>query len=438
MQPCGLQRGHHRPIGVGREIGRGGLDDDFALRRKPAGDQAVHRYGIQFAEREVGGVGQVDDDDVETAFVFLQPFCRVVIDDFGFRVRQRTLVQAAQFGRSAEGFGHFGIQIHQRQLFYLRVFQHFPRSQSVAAAQNQHVFRLLHHLHGGQHQGFVVTRLVARRKLQVAVDVEPRIVFPLRYHQPLVGRVAFKHHRIAEIALFGTEGNPVGVGKGQQQQHQHRPSADLQPPVIFQTAFEDAGGQQRDGGIQYAEQQGRTRHPQPRDEHQREQQRNRQRAEIVESQHLGHQLFEVRLFAVQHPHHQRNLHAHHRADHQHQRVQQRAERRGGQPEGHKQGQGRYAADNAHQQLDFDKAAQGVFVFDVLSQMRPDAHGEQIKANNRGKLQNAVAEQVAGQRGHNQLVSQTAACDDENGNNQRAVEFHVFQTACRGKRRLYSG
>ena len=65
MQPCSLQRGHHRPIGIGREIGRGRLDDDFACGARR---RATRRYignGIQFAEREVGrGRGRSNDDDV--------------------------------------------------------------------------------------------------------------------------------------------------------------------------------------------------------------------------------------------------------------------------------------------------------------------------------------------------------------------------------------
>ena len=95
MQPCGLQRGHHRPIGVGREIGRGGLDDDFALRRKAAGNQAVHRHGIQFAEREVGGVGQVDDDDVKLFLRLFQPFGGVVVHHAHFGAGERAGVEAA-------------------------------------------------------------------------------------------------------------------------------------------------------------------------------------------------------------------------------------------------------------------------------------------------------------------------------------------------------
>ena len=46
----GFEGGDDRPVGVGGEVGRGGLDDDFALRLKMAGDEAVHGDGIEFAQ----------------------------------------------------------------------------------------------------------------------------------------------------------------------------------------------------------------------------------------------------------------------------------------------------------------------------------------------------------------------------------------------------
>ena len=63
VQVCRFQRRHHRPVGVRREVGRGGLDDEVAIGREVARDEAVHRHGVEFAEGEVGGVGQVNDLD---------------------------------------------------------------------------------------------------------------------------------------------------------------------------------------------------------------------------------------------------------------------------------------------------------------------------------------------------------------------------------------
>ena len=65
---------------------------------------------------------------------------------------------------------------------------------------------------------------------------------------------------IAEIALFGFEGNAVGVGEddGEDGQDNQRTQAD--GAVAWQFGFKHACGQIGDGGVEDAKQQGRTRH----------------------------------------------------------------------------------------------------------------------------------------------------------------------------------
>ena len=94
-EPGGLQRGHHRPIGIRGEIGRGGLHHDFAAGREMPRHQPIHGHGIELAQREVGGVGQVDDDDVELLLRLLQPFGRVVVHHAHFGAGERAGVEAA-------------------------------------------------------------------------------------------------------------------------------------------------------------------------------------------------------------------------------------------------------------------------------------------------------------------------------------------------------
>src|SRR5579864_6782594 len=48
----------------------------------------------------------------------------------------------------------------------------------------------------------------------------------------------------------------------------------------------------------------------------------------------------------------------------------------------------------------------------------DTHGEEIAADDSGKLENAVADQVAGQRARNQFVDQAAGGDEEDGDEQQ--------------------
>ena len=131
----------------------------------------------------------------------------------------------------------------------IRIFQHFPRGQAVAAAEYQNVFGARGRLHGGQDEGFVVTGFIARGKLQVAVDVKPRVVFPARNHQPLVGRVAFKYNRVAEVALFGFESDLVGVNKGGGERGEYEKGAQTDGAVAGQLGFEHAGGEVGDGGV---------------------------------------------------------------------------------------------------------------------------------------------------------------------------------------------
>ena len=169
VEVCRFQRCHHRPVGVWREVGRGGLDDEVAIGREVARDEAVHRHGVEFAEGEVGGVGQVNDDDVVFAAVFFQPLRGVGVDNAQLWVAERAAVQCGQGGGGGAGAGHFSVQIDEGDVLNLRIFQHFARREAVAAAEDEDARRILRHLHRRQHQRFVVARFVARGELQVAI-----------------------------------------------------------------------------------------------------------------------------------------------------------------------------------------------------------------------------------------------------------------------------
>ena len=246
----------------------------------------------------------------------------------------------------------------------LRIFQHFSRRQTIAAAQNQHALVLRGGLHGGDDKGFVVTGFVARGELQIAVNIQARIVFPLRYHQPLVGRMAFKHHGVAKITLLGLEHPAVGKNKGNQQQQQHGVAAPFQAAIARQMQPENAGGEQGNGGVEQAEQQRGACHAELGRKEKRKQQRHGKRAHVVKSEHAGNGVFECEPLLVEHAHHQRDFHADHRADNGNQRIQQRAKRRGGDAERGKQKQRGDAANQPHQQFNFYKAVQHVFIGDV--------------------------------------------------------------------------
>ena len=55
--------------------------------------------------------------------------------------------------------------------------------------------------------------------------------------------------------------------------------------------------------------------------------------------------------------------------------------------------------------------------DEARQRAADAHGEQVAADDGGELEDAVAEQIAGQRAGDQLVDQPAGGDQEDGDEE---------------------
>jgi hypothetical protein len=135
-----------------------------------------------------------------------------------------------------------------------------------------------------------------------------------------------------------------------------------------------------------------------RRQQQREQHRHRQRADVIDAEHLRHQILE-RHFALEDAHDQRNFQPDEDADQQHQAVQREAEGPGVQGKQQEQQPGREAAEQADQQFDLDEAQQqpghGCGA-DMLRQPGADAHGEQVGADHGGELGHRIAQQVAGQ------------------------------------------
>ena len=175
---------------------------------------AVHRHGVEFAQREVGRIGQVDEDDVKQLAAFFQPLRGIGVDDARFRVRECAAVQRGQCCRGGKGLRHLGIEINQGQALHLRVFQHFARGEAVTTAEDEDAFGASRHLHRGQDQRLVVARFVTRGELQVAVEIKAGVVLPAGDNEALVGRVPLIHDRVAEVALLGVEGDAVGIDEG--------------------------------------------------------------------------------------------------------------------------------------------------------------------------------------------------------------------------------
>ena len=143
--------------------------------------------------------------------------------------------------------------------------------------------------------------------------------------------------------------------------------------------------------------------------------RGGQRAQIIERQDVRDQVAELEA-PFENPHQQRNLQAHQDAHGDHQEIQRELEavRIG---EGQKQRRGRESADHAHHQLDRDeprhqRSAQ------ISRRRASEAHREQIRPDDGRELQNAVAEQIAGERSGDQLINEPAGGDQQDGEKKK--------------------
>ena len=115
---------------------------------------------------------------------------------------------------------------------------------------------------------------------------------------------------------------------------------------------------ERDANIEQAEEQAGADHAEMRREHQRKQDGDHQRAEIVESEDLRHEILEIEI-ALQDAHHERDFQADQNADAAYREIEQQLERPGQPREHEKQADCRKAAEQADQQLDLDEAADQV-------------------------------------------------------------------------------
>ncbi len=116
--------------------------------------------------------------------------------------------------------------------------------------------------------------------------------------------------------------------------------------------------------------------------------------------------------AFQNPHQQRDFEAHQDPDQDHHGVQHELEAVCFS-EGDEKGGRRESADDTDHQLDRDEA-RDQRPRQELREPAPDAHGEQVGADDGGELQDAIAQQVAGKRAGDQLIDQTAGGDQKDG------------------------
>ena len=136
-----LERLRDAPERVAGEHRRSALDHHQPLRAEMASDGAIKRGGVELAERIVRGIGKIDDDEIETVGIRIDPGKSIGVDDVNARREEGFVVELGEHGMRGEEFGHLGIEIDERDAFDLRIFQDFADGEAVAAAEHQHAAR---------------------------------------------------------------------------------------------------------------------------------------------------------------------------------------------------------------------------------------------------------------------------------------------------------
>ena len=202
---------------------------------------------------------------------------------------------------------------------------------------------------------------------------------------------------------------------------------------------------QGNGRVHEAKQQPRAHQPQLGHQQQGKGHGHRQRAQVIEREHLRHQVFE-RHVALQDAHDQRNFQPNQHAHQQHQCVQHETERPRHVAMGQEQQGRQQATGQRHQQLNAQKMRRQLSL-EEPRQVGPDAHGKQVGPDDGGKLQHRVAQHVAGQRTGRQLVQQAAGGNDKHAGQQRHFQGgrlpggrhhhrrRLCRARCRGTQRL---
>ena len=130
-----------------------------------ARDGAVERGGVKLAKRIVCGVRKIDDDEIETIRIRIDPRKRVGVADMHARGKQRFVIELGEHGVRGKNPGHFGIEIDKRDALDLRILQNFANSKAIATAKNQNAARGGDGGQAGMDERFMVAVFVAGAEL---------------------------------------------------------------------------------------------------------------------------------------------------------------------------------------------------------------------------------------------------------------------------------
>ena len=125
-----------------------------------------------------------------------------MIDHADTRIVERTLINAKKNFILPGQLGHGRVEVHQGEVFHIRIFENLPGGQPVSASQKQDIFAFLDQSKQGMHQRFVIPFLIVGTELRTAIYKKPIIVFPLRDDNFLVPGLFLVNNFIFIFVLF--------------------------------------------------------------------------------------------------------------------------------------------------------------------------------------------------------------------------------------------
>src|SRR5579872_3027185 len=223
-----LDRLRDAPERVAGKHRRGALHDHQALRAEMAGCRAIEGGGVKLAERIVGGVWKIDDDEIETVGVRINPRESIRIHYMNARRKEGFIVELREHRMRGKQFGHLRIEIDERDAFDLGIFQDFAHSEAVAAAEDKNVARRGNRSEARVDKSFVIAVLIARAELQMAVEKKPKVVFEASEDEMLVTGVARKDDVVGVDVVFSGRGDAASLRHANSQGAYHYDAADPQ------------------------------------------------------------------------------------------------------------------------------------------------------------------------------------------------------------------
>src|SRR5712692_7304326 len=248
-----LQRMRDAPEGIAGEHGRGALHDHESLGAEVAGDGAVERRGVKLAERIIRGVGKIDDDEIETVRVRIDPGECIRVDDVHAGGKQRLVIEIRQHRVRRKNPGHLGIEIDQSDALDLRILQDFTNGEAVAPAENQDAAWSRDSGQAGMDKRFMVAVFVAGAELQMTVEKKAQVILEAGEDEMLVVSVAGKYNLVGVDIVFGGGGDLLRLRDCRAQCAQDNKTSNAQTARGGKLIRKKESAPKRDAGVDQAE-----------------------------------------------------------------------------------------------------------------------------------------------------------------------------------------